>query len=37
MMQKEDIKPGVLVKFDGVASFDTGEPILVVSYSVESV
>ena len=37
MIKEEDIKPGVLVKFDGVASFNTGEPILVVSYSVESV
>lgn len=37
MIKKEDVKPGTLVKVDGVASFDTGEPVLVVHHSVESV
>lgn len=37
MIKKEDVKPGNLVKVDGVASFDTGEPVLVVHHSVESV
>ena len=37
MIKKEDIKHGVLVKFDGVASFDTGEPILIIHHRVESV
>lgn len=37
MIKKEDVKPGTLVKVDGVVSFDTGEPVLVVHHSVESV
>lgn len=37
MIKEEDIKVGALVKFNEVSSFDTGEPILVVSHSVESV